>query len=160
MTIHNDQEFKQALSELTIADQRVLAAQFVESVVYLNSDPIIKHALKLARNKMTSGSVSEENEFDAAYKSVKSLAVKTYTACGDDADWPAQAAHFIATATKACLTPMDHLGNNSGIKNNLAWKCAMQSRMAKNCEMIESDSRTIDNEAQKQYAISNDFLNL
>ncbi|MCU7819155.1 MAG: hypothetical protein KZQ57_09900 [gamma proteobacterium symbiont of Lucinoma myriamae] len=136
-----------------------MAAQFVESVVYLNSDPLIEHALKVVRNKMHTGSVSEESEFDAAYKSIKSLAVKTYTACGDDADWPAQAAHFIATATKACLTPMDHLYNNSGIKNNLAWKCAMQTRMAKNCEMIESDSRTIDNEAQKQYAISNDFLN-
>lgn len=160
MTIHNDQEFKQALSELSIAQQRILAAQFVESVVYLNADPLIKHALKVVRNNTSSGSMSEDSEFDAAYKSIKSLAVNTYTACGGDADWPAQSAHFIATATKACLTPMEQQGNNTGIKNNLAWKCAMQSRMAKNCEMIESDSSTIDNEAQKQYVISNDFLNL
>lgn len=151
MTIHNDQEFKQALSELSIADQRVLAARFIESVEHLNTDPLIASAIKVARNKMHT-----DSEFDAAYKSIKSLAVNTYTACGGDADWPAQAAHFVATAAKACLTPLDQLAN----KTNLAWKCAMQTRMAKNCEMIESDTDSIENEAQKQYAISNDFCSL
>jgi len=146
MTIHNDQELKKALSELSVAEQRQVAAQFVESVAYLNPDPLIERALKIARDEHHS-----DFEFEEAYKSVKSLAIKTYTACGDDADWPSQAAHFVATAAQACLTPVEHLGD----KNNLAWKCAMQTRMAKNCEMIESDSETIDNEAQKQYAIIN-----
>lgn len=36
MAIHNDQEFKQVLSKLSIADQRILASQFVASVIYLN----------------------------------------------------------------------------------------------------------------------------
>lgn len=147
MTIHNDQEFKQALSALSIAEQRVLAARFVASVAYLITDPLITRALNLAKDENYS-----DTELNELYKSVKSLAVKTYTACGDDADWPAQAAHFVATATRAFLTPVEQLGN----KNNLAWKCAMQSRMAKNCEMMESDSETIDNEAQKQYAIINE----
>lgn len=35
MTIDNVQEFKQALPELSIVDQRILAAQFVQSVVSL-----------------------------------------------------------------------------------------------------------------------------
>lgn len=144
MSIQNDQELKRELSKLSVAEQRVVAAKFVESVAYLNTDPLIERALMIAKDKMHSNL-----EFDEVYKSVKSLAVKTYTACGADADWPAQAAHFVATATKACLTPVEHLGN----KNNLAWKCAMQARMAKNCEMIESESQTMDNEAQKQYAI-------
>ena len=142
MSIQNDQDLKKALSALSVADQRVVGARFVESVIHLNSDPLIVRALKIAEDKMHS-----QVEFDEVYKSVKSLAVSTYTACGDDADWPAQAAHFVATATKACLTPVEQLGT----KNNLAWKCAMQARMAKNCEMIDSDE--IDNEAQKQYAI-------
>ena len=148
MAIQNDQEFKKALAELSVADQRVVGARFVESVIHLNNDPLIVRALKVAEDKMHS-----QVEFDEVYKSVKSLSVTTYTACGDDADWPAQAAHFVATATKACLTPADQLGG----KNNLAWKCAMQARMAKNCEMIESDSDEIDNEAQKQYAIVDEF---
>ena len=155
MTIHNDQEFKQALSELSIAEQRILAAQFVENVIHLNTDPLIERALKVARDKTHPSSV-----FAESYGAIKSLAVRTYTACGGDADWSAQAAHFVATATRACLTPLDQLVDNSDTRNNLAWKCAMQTRMAKNCEMIESDSNTIDNEAQKQYAITNDFLNL
>ena len=154
MTIQNDQEFKQALAKLTIADQRILATQFVENVIHLNRDPLIEGALKVVRDTMHSNSVFDNSDSDEIYKSIKSLAVNTYTACGGDADWPAQAAHFVATAAKACLTPLEHLGH----KNNLAWKCAMQTRMAKNCEMIESDSSTIDNEAQKQYAIVDNFL--
>lgn len=151
MLINNDQDFKKAISELNITDQRKLAAKFVESVLYLNPDPLIKNALEIAGKKIVSD--SDKKEFEAAYKNIKSLAVNTYTACGGDADWPAQAAHFIATATKACLTPAERLDSNK-----LAWKCAMQLRMAKNCEMIESDNDVIDNEAQNQYIIINDFI--
>jgi len=149
MTVHNDQELKQILTKLTIADQRVLAAEFIKSVLYLNKDPLIARVIEVAQDKMHSNI-----EFGEVYKSIKSLAVKTYTACGDDADWSAQAEHFVATAAKACLTPLEHLGN----KNNLAWKCAMQTRMAKNCEMMESDSDVIESEAQKQYAITNEIV--
>ncbi|MCK5648265.1 MAG: hypothetical protein KAI22_05245 [Gammaproteobacteria bacterium] len=149
MTIKNDQDFKQALSQLSMAQQRRLAAQFIDSVVQLNSEPVIARALKIIRAEVYS-----ENDSEEIYKQIKSLAVKTYTACGDDADWSSQAAHFVVTATKACLTPLKFLDN----KNNLAWKCAMQTRMARNCELIESDNNSIDNEAQKQYAITNDFL--
>ena len=149
MTVQNDQEFRQVLSELSIDDQRMLAAQFVESVIHLNQDPLIKNALKVAKQNMHS-----TDDFVETYKSIKSLSVNTYTACGNDADWPAQAAHFIASATKVCLMPLEQLGE----KKNLAWKCAMQARMAKNCEMIESDSDMIENEAQKQYDITNNFI--
>ena len=149
--IENDQDFKQALAELSIDDQRIIASQFVLSVIHLNSDPVIINALKNAQSS---------TKLDETYKTIKSLAVKTYTACGGDADWPAQAAHFVATAAKACLIPLERLENNSDTRNNLAWKCAMQTRMAKNCEMIETDSNVVDNEAQKQYVITNEFLNL
>lgn len=149
MMVQNDQEFRQVLSDFSIEDQRILAAQFIESVIHLNQDPLIESALKLAKQKMHSS-----DDFVETYKSIKSLAVTTYTACGNDADWSAQAAHFIASATKVCLMPLEQLGD----KKNLAWKCAMQARMAKNCEMIESDSNIIDNEAQKQYDITNKFI--
>ncbi len=151
MTIRNDQDFKQLLSELSIAEQRKLAAQFIESVAQLNSESIIERALKTAKNDG-----STDSDFEEIYKQIKSLAVKTYTACGGDVDWSSQAAHFVVTATKTCLTPQRHLDN----KNNLAWNCAMQTRMARNCAMIEANNDIVDNEAQKQYVISNDFLDL
>lgn len=147
--INNDQALKSALAGLSIAQQRELGAQFIDSVISLNPDPLIEQALKMARNKMHSTS-----DFNELYKRIKSLSVQTYTSCGNDADWPAQAAHFVASAAKACMTPQEQLGN----KNNLAWKCAMQTRMAKNCQMIESDEALVDNEAQKQYVITNDYL--
>ena len=151
MIVKNDQALKKVLSNLSIAEQRKLAVKFIESVQQLNSEPIIERALKTAKAE-----TSTEAEIEDSYKQIKSLAVKTYTDCGDDVDWSSQAAHFVLTATTACLTPEKHLDN----KNNLAWKCAMQTRMARSCEMIETDSDIIDNEAHKQYDFTNDVLNL
>ncbi len=147
--INNDQEFKKALAGLSVAEQRELAAQFVASVSSLCPDPLIERALKTISDKQHS-----DSDYNEIYQRIKSLSVKTYTSCGDDADWAAQAAHFVAGAAKACLTPEEQLDN----KNNLAWKCAMQARMAKNCAMMDSDEDVVDNEAQKQYTISNDYL--
>lgn len=149
MTIINDQQLKQALSELTIANQRVIASQYISNVIHLNSDEIIKKALKMLQQEGYS-----ESELRLLYDNIVSLSVNTYTACGNDVDWMAQAAHFVATATKACLTPEDLLENNA----NLAWKTAMQTRMAINCEMVESDNQSDEGEAQKQYQITNHYI--
>lgn len=147
--INNDQELKKALAGFSIAEQRELAAQFVNSVSSLNTDPLIERVIKITHNN-----IPAKNELEEVYKLIKSQSVKTYTSCGDDADWLLQAAHFVATAAKVCVTPEEQLGNH----NNLAWKCAMQTRMAKNCAMMESDEDIIDNEAQKQYVIINAYL--
>ena len=147
MVITNDKDLKQALANLSIEDQRQLAARFVESVLYLSNEPIIKRALDVVKNRERT-----PVEFEDAYKNVKSLAVKTYTACGENADWSAQAAQFVAEAAKACLTPEDQLDS----KQSLAWQSAIQARMAKNCAMIENEEEVIDNEAQKQYQIVNE----
>ncbi len=147
MSIKNDQQFKQQLSELSIAQQRMLAAQFIDSVAALNTDPVIGRAVEIIR----SGTYSQSELEDIAGH-VQSLAVKTYTACGANADWLAQAAHFVASAARTCLQEMLCVDKNQD-KKNLAWKCAMQTRMARNCEMIESDADEIANEAQQQYAM-------
>lgn len=147
MSIKNDQEFKQQLSELSIAQQRILAAQFIESVAALNNDPVIARALAIIR----SGTYSESELEDIA-KHVQSLVVKTYTSCGANADWLAQAAHFVATAARTCLQEMLCVDKQQD-KKNLAWKCAMQTRMARNCELIESDAKEVENEALKQYSL-------
>ncbi len=147
MAIANDKDLKQVLENLPVEEQRQLAARFVESVQYLSDEPIIKQALEVVKNRERT-----PVELEGAYKNVKSLAVKTYTACGENADWSAQAAHFVAQAAKACLTPEDQLDS----KQSLAWQSAIQARMAKNCAMIENEEEVIDNEAQKQYQIVNE----
>ena len=146
MTIENDQQFKKALAELSLEKQRELAAQFINSVISLNSDPVIVRVLEAVQKT--------NSDFRDIYKVLKALSINTYTSCGSEADWTAQVAHFVASAAKLCATPEDLLHN----KNNLAWQCAMQTRMANNCAMMDSDSDEVDNEAQKQYGIAGNFI--
>ena len=147
--ITNDQQFREALNKLGLADQRSLGAQFVSSVSQLCSHAAIDQGLQVLENRDKS-----TNELETAYHNAKSLAVEKYTACGRDADWAAQAEHFVASALAACLLP----GDQVNAQENLAWKAAMQSRMARNCEMIMNDRGEVDNEAARQYAITTRFL--
>ncbi len=75
---------------------------------------------------------------------MKAYSVQTFTACGRDADWASQAEHFVAAAALAALLPEKQLPATNTV---LAWKAAMQARMAKNCEMILNDQCELDNEA-------------
>ncbi|MEW8087452.1 MAG: hypothetical protein AB2823_17970, partial [Candidatus Thiodiazotropha endolucinida] len=86
------------------------------------------------------------------HKTVKAFATQTYTACGSDADWAAQAEHFVAAAAAASLSSDDQSGARG------AWKAAMQARMAKNCEMILNDDGGIANESEKQYQMTGRYL--
>lgn len=148
MTISNDRELRSALDALSLAQQRTLGACFAQNVSAVTNNPRLLKALKVA---MTSDSTDQERE--DAYKAAKSIAVQTYTSCGRDADWDAQAEHFVASACAATLLPDALLTE----KFNPAWKAAIQSRMAKNCLMIESDEGEMDNEAEQQYKIATEF---
>ncbi len=147
--ITNDQQLRGALSGLTPNQQRALGGLFVANVKHLSEDPRIERALQAAAKADIPALELEE-----AYKSVKAFATQSYTACGRDADWGAQAEHFVAAAATACLAPEEQAGSRS----NNAWKSAMQARMAKNCEMILNDTGELDNEAEKQYRIAESFL--
>lgn len=147
MTIQNDKEFRTALDKLSVEQQRSLGALFVQSVKHLCDDQMIDRAIKAAPEQ-------DSLAMNEAFKQVKALATRTYTACGGDACWPEQAAHFVATAAKACLMPAEQIGSNA----NLAWRTAIQARLANNCEMIEKDSGEINSEAQKQYALTEEYL--
>jgi hypothetical protein len=149
LEITNDQQLRQALNDLTLEQQRKLGAEFVTSVSHLSDNPIIAQGLQSAEN---SARTTAELEF--AYKSAKKLAIDTYTACGRDADWSAQAEHFVAAAIAACLIPEEQYNLNE----NIAWRAAMQCRMARNCEMILQDEGDVDNEATRQYAIAREML--
>ncbi|HYN76479.1 MAG TPA: hypothetical protein VES73_01635, partial [Lamprocystis sp. (in: g-proteobacteria)] len=92
-----------------------------------------------------------------AYRAAKSYATKTYTDCGKDTDWLAQADHFVAAAAAAALTPEAQTAD----RQSRAWRAAVQARMALNCEMMETPDGAGDaTEAQRQYAVANAFLGL
>ncbi|MEL0586197.1 MAG: hypothetical protein AAES65_15105 [Candidatus Thiodiazotropha sp. (ex. Lucinoma kazani)] len=121
--------------------------QFVANVGHLSQDPRILRAIEAAANSELSSM-----ELEDAYKTVKAFATQSYTACGRDADWAAQAEHFLAAAAAAALATDDQ---NSA---KAAWKAAMQARMAKNCEMILNDEGGIANESEKQYQMAERYL--
>jgi len=149
--ISNDKQLRSKLDSLDIEQQRILGAQFVRSIIHLSSDNRIGKALDIAENARS----LEEEQFNA-YKMLKTIATKSYTDCGSETDWIEQAEHFVASAAMACLTP-DRLITKG---KSVAWKTAIQARMAKNCEMIEKDSGEIDNEALKQYRMAEEFCQL
>lgn len=149
MNINNDLELRNALNGLTREQQRLLGARYTEGVAGAVDNPRLMSALKVALLPESS-----DQEQKDAYKVAKSIATKTYTACGRDADWGLQAEHFAAAACAAALTP-DALATENF---NAAWKAAIQARMANNCLMIESDAIEAESEAERQYRVTETFL--
>jgi hypothetical protein len=147
MTIGNDHALKTALDALNPTQQRVLGGLFVDKVLELCDDPRVSRAVQVAVDPNAT-----EAALDDAFRAAKAVAVKTYTDCGKDTDWMNQAAHFVAAAAAAALTPATQQG-----KDNTAWKAAMQARMARNCEMIEHQDGGPHNEAEVQYELAGSF---
>jgi hypothetical protein len=143
--ILNDHDLRAALNNLTAEQQRILGAAFAKGVIHLCQDDRVRRAIETARDPAAS-----EAEIADAHKAAKAYATKTYTDCGKDTDWLAQADHFVAASAAAALTPPSQLPE----KTNPAWKAAVQARMAKNCEIIEQDEGEEESEAERQYRIA------
>ena len=147
--IANDQDLRAALSKLTSEQQRLLGCRFVQNVLRLSRDERIHRAVATGLQDQLS-----PGELEDAFRSAKAYAVKSYTDCGKDTDWMAQADHFVAAAAAAALTP-DELMTE---RQNRAWKAAVQARMAVNCAMMEDASASEAAEAMLQYEIANSML--
>jgi hypothetical protein len=148
-TISTDQDLRSLLNKLPADQQRIIGARFADSVKHLSRDERVSRAIATAlRADAAAG------ELEDAYRAAKAYATKTYTDCGKDTDWLAQADHFVAAAAAAALTP-DNLVPE---KTNRAWKAAMQARMANNCELVEGDDDIPGDAVQRQYAIGDEFL--
>jgi hypothetical protein len=145
--ISNDHELRAALSGLSADRQRVLGAQFAKSVIALNRDERVARAVGTALNIEASPA-----ELEDALRAAKGYATKTYTDCGKDTDWLAQADHFVSAATAAALSqePSD--------RHNRAWKAAVQARMAVNCAQMEDEQGELEGEAERQYRIADAYL--
>lgn len=143
----NDKEFKAMLGALPIAQQRQVAAKFLQRVFALANDVRLKSALDLARRPDVSAA-----ELAGACLAANSARVESYTQCGRETDWSAQAGHFVAKAAVACVRPASE-------GENLAWETAMSARMARTCEAVAQGEGTENSEAEEQYRILTDFLN-
>jgi hypothetical protein len=143
--ISNDHELRVALDGLTAEQQRIFGARFARGVLHLCDDGRVKRAVETALDPEAT-----EAELADAYRAAKAYATKTYTDCGKDTDWLAQAAHFVAASAAAALTPPALLPE----KTNPAWKAAVQARMAKNCEIMEVDEGEAESESDRQYRIA------
>ena len=147
--IQNDLLLREALNGLTSDQQRVLGSRFAQSVMRLSRDDRVRRAIDTGLREDGS-----PGEIEDAFKAAKSYATKTYTDCGKDTDWLAQADHFVAAAAAAALTPDALVAE----KQNRAWKAAVQARMAVNCELMEVDEVPDQSESERQYAIANAYL--
>jgi len=118
--IHNTQEFKQALDNLSLEDQRVVAARFVADVLDLTEDARVKHAQEVA-----SRPDATPEDLMSAYHSAKRAAVESSIHSEWElVDWHKEAAHFVARACAASLAPAHH-----GITwRHLAWNTAHYCR--------------------------------
>lgn len=144
--INSDSEFKAALSNLSSAGQRRLAAQFVQNVLALCKDDRVKGAINSAgRTDIT------DDEFAAAFQLARAASVDSFTRCGQACDWSNQAGHFVAESALACFKPAEPGGN-------AAWDAAMHARMARTCESIANGVGTDNAEVAAQYHILAKFL--
>ena len=146
MAITNDKDFKATLAGLSVAQQRQVAARFVQRVFGLSHDVRIKAALDVAgRADIT------DAELTVVSQAANTARVESFTQCGRETDWTAQAGHFVAKAAVACVrlaTPGE----------SLAWEAAMQARLARTCETVASGVGTENREAEEQYRILEAFL--
>ena len=147
--IDNDQALRAALKTLNAEQQRVLGARFAERVMPLCRDERVKRAIATGLREP----LAPDEQADA-FKSARAYAVTSYTDCGKETDWLAQADHFVAAAITAALTPDEATTD----KQNRAWKAAVQVRMAVNCAMMEDETISESDEARQQYALAEDFL--
>lgn len=147
MAIRNEKDFKAKLAGLPCAQQRQVAARFVQRVFGLSNDVRVKAAIDVAMR----GEVTSE-ELAVVAQAANSARVESFTQCGRETDWTAQAGHFVAKAAVACVRPCGEGGN-------LAWEAAMQARMARTCETVAEGLGTENNEAEEQYRILEALLN-
>ena len=148
--INNDADFKQVLQKLDAAQQRTVAALFVEHVMSLNNDDRIERVVKVAAdNSATDGEISD------ALRSAKAATMDCSTRCGAEGNWTDQAGYFVARAAVAAMTPVAQ--SRAG---GPAWQAAMSGRMAQTSILIDDDSDEVPEHSENewQYDILSSYL--
>lgn len=148
-TISNDTQMREVISTMDTAQQRQVAALFVQNVLSLNDDKRVAKALDTAQNFDIN-----DDELLAAYRGAKAAALDAHARCGADGEWSDQAGYFVARAAEAAVAPQVRSHGKGP-----AWQAAMSSRMARTCLAAGEDEDAHDTESQAQYRILADYLN-
>ncbi len=146
--ISNENDFREAISELDAVAQRELAASFTEHVLDLTDDNRIANGVGVA-----SDTGASEAELAASFKTVKAATIESHTRCGTEGDWKAQAAYFVARACEAALSPEGYK------KGGVAIQAATSARMARTAHSIDNEDEATHGEREAQYEILNEYLN-
>ena len=80
-TIIDDKQFRTALNELGIAQQRAVGALFVEHVLDLSEDPRVVNALAAARDAELG-----EEAMNLVRRSIKAASLEAHARCGSDGE--------------------------------------------------------------------------
>ncbi len=157
--ISSNEAFKNALSSLSLAQQRQVGARFIANVLDLTDGSCTKHAQSIAEKS----DVTAE-ELEHAYHEVHLVYVATHPRSDlAEMEFGKQAAHFVAEACMVCLAPT--YGGNR--KQHLAEKVAMYCRMARTCSRIQHEQdypkladaeESLKKEIDAQYRILTEFL--
>jgi effector-binding domain-containing protein len=151
--------FKESLSSLTLAHQRVVGARFIANVLDLTQNRHIKQAQALLSNT----DISAE-DLDEAYHSIYSIYVNTHPRSHFSLlDYNKQAEHFVAEACLYSLAPT----YSETKKHHLAEKVSMYCLMARTCASIIHEGNypeftdtegLVKKEVDAQYEILSEYL--
>lgn len=157
--ITTNKSFMDALSSLSLQQQRLVGASFIKNVLDLTEDSHIIHAQSVAA---TSNAKAEE--LLDAYHSVHTSYVKTKPRSDMHALlWEKQAEHFVAEACMTCLAPTYPEAST----HHLAQRVSMYCLMARTCSSInhegdyptfETSEEVIKKEVNDQYRRVEMFL--
>jgi hypothetical protein len=145
--IHSDTEFRQKLESLDPAQQRILAARFVEKVLSLCDDERVCRIVKVAANPDASA-----DELANALHTARVAIIDSHARCGAECAWKDQAGYFVARAAAAAVSPPGQLAGGT------AWQAAMSSRMAETCRSIDTAEDNAGQTRKEQYLILSEYL--
>ena len=129
--ISTSEDFRKALSSLSLAQQRQVGARFVANVLDLTDDPHVKRGQEIAGKSGVTG-----EELIDAYHKVHTVYVATHMRSGFiELDYAKQAAHFVAEACMVCLAPTYHEAHTYHVADRVAMYC----QMARTCSAIQHE---------------------
>ena len=158
-TLFNNKSFRDALSTLSVDQQRRVAAEFVEKVLDLGDERCLDNIVGLFKNPDV-GAL----ELSMAYRRAQTIYVETHPGSDlEELDFVHQAKHFVAEACRTCVAPAYE---NTKVCY-LAQKVAMYCRMARTCSAMRHNGEEPDfSQAEKaakrcveeQYAVLQNFI--
>jgi hypothetical protein len=158
-TSFDNKSFIEALSSLSVSQQRRVAARFIEKILDLADERCLDNIVKLFSRQ----DISAE-DLEAAYRRARSIYVDTHPHSDlSELNFLQQAKHFVAEACMTCVAPV----YEGAEACHLAQKVAMYCRMARAYANMDhgdehpdfSKAEELTNKSiQEQYAVLQAFL--